>query len=333
MEERRAEWEHVLSGEETRALLEACRARGDDGVAAMAARVAALPCLRSRSARWRRELHEGSGVSLIRGVPTGDMSPAERAAVFLAVGETIGRPVSQNAMGHLLGHVYDLGGEMRAERRLYTTSLAQPFHTDSCDVVGLLCIQRARSGGESSVVSSSRIFSEVRRRDARLARVLTESFFNDRKGEKDDSQLPYFEMPVFMENPSGRLLSMYDRTFIDAAQARFAGEVPPLTAEQVAALDLCDELCTRDELRLDMELLPGDIQLLHNHNTWHARASYVDDAGRKRHLLRLWLSTKSNGGWELPAVFAERYGRLDGDVRGGVNIEGVEGVVPLSPAS
>lgn len=302
MMKRRSEWSQTLEADETRELLRAAREAcagalegeqeqgescADGGHPARAARrLAALPLIRNRSRRWRRELMERSGVTLIRGVPAGDMSPSERAAVFLAIGRNIGHAVSQNASGHLLGHVYDLGGEMKAERRLYTTNLAQPFHTDSSDVVGLMCIRQARAGGESSVVSSSQIFNEVLRIDERLARVLTEPFLNDRKGEADAGQLPYFAMPVFMFH-EGKLLSMYDRTFIDAAQERFADQLPRLTDEQVAALDLCDELCTRDDLRIDMDLMPGDIQLLHNHNTWHARSAYSDHSdGRKRHLLR-----------------------------------------------
>ena len=39
-----------------------------------------------------------------------------------------------------------------------------------------------------------------------------------------------------------------------------------------------------------MALEPGDIQLLSNHTIVHARTAYEDDPGRKRHLLRLWLT-------------------------------------------
>jgi hypothetical protein len=44
-----------------------------------------------------------------------------------------------------------------------------------------------------------------------------------------------------------------------------------------------------------MDLEPGDIQLLSNHTVLHARTAYVDheQADRKRHLLRLWLSVES----------------------------------------
>jgi len=38
-----------------------------------------------------------------------------------------------------------------------------------------------------------------------------------------------------------------------------------------------------DELRLDMELEPGDVQFLHNHQILHARSAFSDHApGRKK---------------------------------------------------
>jgi alpha-ketoglutarate-dependent taurine dioxygenase len=43
-----------------------------------------------------------------------------------------------------------------------------------------------------------------------------------------------------------------------------------------------------------MQLAPGDIQWLSNHTILHARTAYEDHRSpeRKRHLLRLWLSTE-----------------------------------------
>lgn len=173
-------------------------------------------------------------------------------------------------------------------------------------------------------------------------------------------------MPVFIRH-NNRLLSMYDRTFIDAAQSRFGNEIPTLSKEQLDALDLIDELSYIDELKLDMSLRPGDIQLLHNHQLWHARSEYFDDeedfgadlswdvregdnnnnnqqkhgprqsqrqGGKstgKRHLLRLWLSTQRDG-WTLPGVFEERYGPLNRAIRGGITVPGQEPCTPLMPS-
>jgi len=81
----------------------------------------------------------------------------------------------QNAQGHLLGHVRDLGYSSDDPNiRIYQTHERQTHHTDSCDIVGLLCLRTAKSGGLSSLVSSTTIFNEMHRRRPDLLRVLME---------------------------------------------------------------------------------------------------------------------------------------------------------------
>src|SRR5262249_8399002 len=79
-------------------------------------------------------------------------------------GAPLGRARSQNARGHLLGHVCDLGlSGADPNVRIYQTRERQSFHTDSCDVVGLLCIREAKRGGDSLLVSALSIYNELLR--------------------------------------------------------------------------------------------------------------------------------------------------------------------------
>jgi hypothetical protein len=68
--------------------------------------------------------------------------------------------------------------------------------------------------------------------------------------------------------------------------------VGELDSETKRLLDRYDEIANRPELCLEMDLEPGDIQLLSNHTQLHARRAYedFDEPERRRHLLRLWLS-------------------------------------------
>jgi len=68
--------------------------------------------------------------------------------------------------------------------------------------------------------------------------------------------------------------------------------VAPLTELEQDLLDSYEAIAMEPELYLDMDLQPGDIQLLSNHSNLHARTNYEDyeDPSRRRHLLRLWLS-------------------------------------------
>lgn len=286
-----------------------------------------LPSLGPRLRQMLDEVLNGRGFVLIRGLPVERWSKLEAATAFFGLGTHLGNARSQNARGHVLGHVKDLGLSSRdPNARIYQTRERQTYHTDSCDVVGLMCLQPAKSGGLSSLVSSVTIFNEMRRRRPDLLAVLFEPIETDRRGEVPEGQKPYFNIPVFNWH-CGQLSTIYQRQYIESAR-RFA-EVPPLTSQQIEALDLFDSLANDPALYLQMEFRPGDVQLVHNHTLLHDRTAFEDwpEAARKRHLLRLWLAPAEAR--PLPAVFAERYGSITPGDRGGVAVKGTTQAAPL----
>ncbi|HSR54861.1 MAG TPA: TauD/TfdA family dioxygenase, partial [Alphaproteobacteria bacterium] len=142
-----------------------------------------LPVLGPQLDGIARDIIDGRGFVLIRGVPVGRYSRLEAAIAFWGIGRYIGDPVSQNAKGHLLGHVMDLGDTSFANptNRGYETSDGLPYHSDSCDVVGLLCLHPSKTGGESTIVSSVAIHNEMLRRDPELVAALAEPVYRDRR--------------------------------------------------------------------------------------------------------------------------------------------------------
>ncbi|HKP82632.1 MAG TPA: TauD/TfdA family dioxygenase, partial [Pyrinomonadaceae bacterium] len=210
--------------------------------------------------------------------------------------------------------------------RIYQTRERQTFHTDSCDVVGLMCLQTAKAGGLSSLVSSTTIFNEMRRRRPDLLRVLMEPIETDRRGEVPEGSQPYFNIPVFNYH-DGVVSTIYQRQYIESAR-RFPG-VAPLTPSHIEALNLFDELANDPRLNLMMELQPGDIQLVHNHTILHDRTAFEDypEPERKRHLLRLWLAPRTAR--PLPEVYAERFGSTTPGDRGGVVVPGSKPTIPF----
>jgi hypothetical protein len=292
----------------------------------------ALSTLGPILAGLRREVVEGRGVALIRGMPLEDLDREGIVRAWLGVGSWFGVPRPQNRAGHLMGHVFDLGEDRHdPATRLYRTSARQRFHVDSCDLVGLLCLRPAKQGGASAICSSVAVVDEIARTRPDLARVLEAPFVYDRKDEVPAGKGPWYEIPI-VHRFAGRTSVFFARDFIESAQRRFPG-VPRLTAAQVEALDLVEALAESDEFRLDMAFEPGDMQLLHNHVVLHARTAYEDwtDPARKRHLLRLWLS--AHDARPLPPVFEERYGPLEaGRARGGISVPGARAHVPFEPA-
>lgn len=281
-----------------------------------------LPTLGPTLAGMRGELLEGRGFFLLRGIPIERYSIEEAAMIYYGIGSHLGHPVPQNAKGHVLGHVKDLGYHHDDTNvRIYQTTVRQTFHTDGCDLVSLLCLKPAKSGGLSSIVSSVTIFNEMHRRRPDLAAALFRPLAVDRRGEVPEGYKGYFDMPPFNWY-AGKLSTYYVRRYIQSAE-RF-DDVPKLSPETLEALDFFDELANDDELRLDMEFRPGDIQVLHNHQILHDRTAFEDwpEPERKRHLLRLWLSPE--GARPLPDHFIPRYSSVTpGDPgRGGIRTPG-----------
>jgi len=286
-----------------------------------------LPTLAPRLARVQRELLDGRGFVLLRGLPLAHWGRRRSALAFYGLGVHLGRALSQNAQGHLLGHVRDQGlSSTDPNVRIYQTRERQTFHTDSADLVGLLCLQRARRGGASALVSSTTLYNEMRARAPELAACLFEPVATDRRGEVPPGAKPYFEIPVFNWH-KGFLTAIYQRQYVDSAQ-RFA-DAPQLSARQIEALDMFDSLANDPRLHLFMEFRPGDVQLVHNHTMLHDRTAFVDwpEPERRRHLLRLWLA--ADKARPLPPVFAQRYGSVEIGDRGGIIVRGTKLHAPL----
>ncbi|WP_439613902.1 TauD/TfdA family dioxygenase [Reyranella sp.] len=287
-----------------------------------------LPTLAARlRARVDEEVLNGRGFLLLRGLPVERWSMRESATAFFGLGAHMGSARSQNGKGHVLGHVQDLGMDVNDPNvRIYQTHERQTYHTDSCDIVGLLCLKTAKSGGLSALVSSTTIFNEMRRRRPDLLKLLFQPIATDRRGEVPEGQKPFFEIPVFNWH-QGYLTAIYQRQYIDSAQ-RFP-EAPRHTPELIEALDMFDSLANDPALNTFMEFKPGDVQLVHNHTMLHDRTGFEDwpEPERRRHLLRLWLAAERAR--PLPEIFAQRYGTVTIGDRGGIIVRGTRLQAPL----
>ena len=279
----------------------------------------------------QRELEDGRGVVLLRGLPVGRYSEDDLRILYFGIGVHLGSPRFQNSRGELIGEVRDevrVFGEVKQPAMPGREAGAPPtsrykarssgplrFHTDRTDVVALLCVRQARAGGVSRVVSSVAIHDAILARRPDLHALLLQDYHRSREGEEAGGERRTYTLPVW-GICDGRFTSQYSRTFVEAAQ-RLPG-VPPLTAAQDEALDLLAEVA--EELCYEMPLRPGDLQLLNSHVTYHARTAYEDDAasGQDRLLYRLWLSMPNSRA--LPPGFEVLWGRIEaGALRGGVD--------------
>jgi hypothetical protein len=324
------EWVYALSDTERNEVIDAMRGarRGHNDIAKMSKQDFPMPTFGTRLEELRREALHGRGFVLLRNFPVEGFSFEEIATMYWSFGTYIGSARSQNARGHLLGHVTDITDQYDdPSNRGYLSNRHLLYHSDSVDMVSLLCLHQAKSGGLSTIVSSHTIHDEMWKRRPDLAEVLYGPVPRSRRKEIPEGKGPWYELPVF-NYCDGRLVISFLRQFIDDAQVH--PDVGPLDPMLVEALDLLTELANDPELFLSMDFEPGDIQLIHNHQILHNRTAYEDwpERERKRYLLRLWLSPSD--GLTLPDAFAERYGCVTIGDRGGVVIPGTETQVPLT---
>jgi hypothetical protein len=280
-----------------------------------------LPSLEDELQAIRADLEVDNGFSLIRGIPSNELSEYEAEILFWGLMVHLGHPMTQNAKGHVLGHVRDLGLDINDTKvRNYQTTEELFFHNDSCDVLMLMCRQVAKSGGRSRLASIPALFNVMWTDDAALTAELFKPFSFDRRGEPgrpDEPETPYYSLPILNYHEGLITARMVPRGYIVSAQ-RFDG-VPKLTERMNSALDFMEEVAVRPEVSFSFDMLPGDLQLVNNYCTFHSRTEFedFDDLDRKRHMLRAWLSVPNSR--PLPPWYKERWGSITpGEPRGGV---------------
>jgi hypothetical protein len=241
-----------------------------------------LTRLASKLAAIATRLETGSGFVMLRGLPAEALPEDLLEILYWGVGTHLGVGVSQSAAGDRLGHVFDRGTQDR--ERYYTRGGALEFHMDPVDVVGLLCLRTAVSGGASRIVSAAQVHNVIQAERPDLLQILCRGFHNSRRAHGEAT--PSARVPVFAAGRHGMECYFLPVTIRQAAQ-----EGHPLSGPEQEALAFVDEVANRPGVFLDMDFRPGDIQFLSNRVILHSRTDYVDhaDPQRKRHLLRLWL--------------------------------------------
>lgn len=258
------------------------------------------------------------GLCLVKGFPVDRWSEEDARLVYWGLGLHVGVARPQNKSSDVMTDVRDAGGTYKVKNgRGYNTNAGLDFHMDSADVVALLCLQTAKSGGESKIVSSIALRDEIAARRPDLIDVLKAPFFHSYQGQQDPAQPPYYQCPILGSDPTFFAMRTNRKNTI-AAQTDFE-DVPRLTQPQTEALDLLDALMPDPTLCYSMWLERGDLQLLNNYVTLHSRTNFEDhdDPKKKRHLLRLWMALP--GSQPLPPDWEEYYGDVRaGAVRGGM---------------
>ena len=214
----------------------------------------------------------------------------------------MGVPVRQNPAGDLIGRVMNVGDLEDRQTRVYETNAYLPYHTDPSDMVGLLCIRKAKTGGISSLISSGALYNEMLARYPQYLSTFYRPMYYPHLGGDEPALSPVFSYH------QDKMTVRYLRQYLELGADMMGW---PMSEVELEAMDVFDQIMHEPDMRIDMMMQPGDLQLVNNYTVMHSRTSFEDhdDLALRRRKLRLWL--KLPGARELGYPFQGRHGFPD----------------------
>jgi hypothetical protein len=252
-----------------------------------------LDRLAGKIAGIERELIDGRGFVRIRALDAAKYSDDDLTMLYWGIGMHLGDPWPQNHYGHVMGDVTDQGKALDDPtiRGNEIGQLGLDYHTDGADLIGLMCLRTAKSGGLSCVANVVAIYNDLVKTRPDLVSALYEPLPYDLRGEQAPGANPYYTFPIFTEH-GGRLFVRFIPQYVYASQRH--AQAPRLTPLIREALDTVSTMARDPRYNVYMDLQPGEMQFINNYHVLHGRSAYEDDpaSGHKRHLKRLWLATR-----------------------------------------
>jgi hypothetical protein len=247
-----------------------------------------IPGLRAALRPVANELADGSGVALIRGMDITRYSVEELKLAFLLIGHHMGLIGPQEGNPRSIGEVRDVRPTDKSH--YYHQGGPLPMHMDPVDVAGLLCIREAKRGGASCLVSSITVHNEILRERPDLMEILYRGYYQRRREHRRNGgpKLTAYYCPVFADVAGDVVCNYLPRPILLTEQEGLV----EFTQDEKDALAILDRTAAREDLRLEMDFQPGDMQFVNNRHIMHGRADYEDheDLEQRRLLLRLWLT-------------------------------------------
>jgi alpha-ketoglutarate-dependent taurine dioxygenase len=253
-----------------------------------------IPACREAMAQAHAALKEGPGFVIIDRLPLEGLSRETVIKIYWLLARMVARPVAQKWTGEMIYTVADLTGTKPGNGiRPDITNAEQNFHNDNSynicppDYVALLCLQTAKCGGISRVVSLETAHNRMRQRHPELLTRLYQPYYFDRQREHAPDAEMTISRPVFATEDAS-LKSRLSRYLIEQGH-ELAGV--PMDGAGRAALDALTAIIDDPELYKEFHFEPGQIQILDNRRLGHKRTGFEDWEApeRKRTLIRLWL--------------------------------------------
>ncbi|KAI0451765.1 Clavaminate synthase-like protein [Xylaria acuta] len=256
-----------------------------------------LPNLGPRLKDHAADIHQGSGLCIVRGLKSGAYSAEDNTIIFLGIASYIGSQRGvQTSKGAMLTHIYESNSWTvpREKRHGIHTNSSLPFHNDmGCEILAIHIRNCAARGGGTYVASAAAVYNAMMKANSWAVHTLAK---HNWPVQVSRGTSPFVLAPL-LGFQSGNLVVSADPSRIGPHPAVANNRIPDLLPAQKEALALLQQTATAQQIRLPA--CQGDMVFINNWGVLHARDSYQDDSTATRHLVRLWLRNEELG-WEIP---------------------------------
>jgi hypothetical protein len=245
-------------------------------------------------AEVRRILKQGVRFAVVDKLPLDALSKDEAECIYWLLASMVARPVAQKLDGTMIYDVHDTGKQALPGSgiRPDKTNIEIRFHIDNAynttppEIVGLLCLRIAKSGGVSRVLSFHTVHNALLARHPEHLPRLYQPFWFDRQREFFPGEPDTFFAPVFEDGDELRA-----RFSVHQINSGYAMRGQPVDNAGATALAATLDIFEDPEVSIDFEFAPGEIQFVDNRTLGHSRTEFEDhpEPERRRHLVRLWL--------------------------------------------
>ena len=173
--------------------------------------------------------------------------------------------------------------------RYHETNLGGSLHSDGPQLpvppkyVFMCCLNQAKKGGASIIVSMEKIYNHLKRKNSNVLKTLEKEFFFERRGFGKK----IFSKPIFKKNKN-IILFRYLREYIETAYQK---KNKVLDTKRLNALNTLDKLMKKKQFQQIDRILQGDLIILNNYVMAHGRSRFSLEHNNKksRRLIRLWI--------------------------------------------
>lgn len=169
------------------------------------------------------------------------------------------------------------------------------YHTDSTakhyfpDIIGLLCLQPAKSGGESLITNAANLLHYITNEHPELKDLLHQSWCRDviTPGTINNTEaILANDIPIYQYDADGGVIFRYMRYWIESALVKLGREIP---SELSQSLDIIDNYFADPEHAMCFRLERGDMLFVNNRFLCHNRTAF-EDGEKPRVYVRAWIN-------------------------------------------